>query len=212
MKGLKKFKDDNHASNFVMARLLGVSEEYYLKLEGLLEEKMPPRIKQGVENLMSNPDLIKDYYDRQSEYLNKHTKDDILDRYNVTPTDISNTTLININEVEDFINKGIDFERKSTFDKFFDYMMYLEQVKVVKENQMNKDIVPKDVEPEPNEDMSDVSKQFPEIPKEEPSPVENVPMTDKDVEIAGLNRQIEWYEELLTCFTHLANLATRENK
>lgn len=209
MKGLKKFKNDNHASNFVMAQFIRVSEEYYLKLEGLSEENMPPRIKQSVENLMSNPDLIKSYYDKQSEYLNKHDKDDILDRYKITPTDISNATLININEVEDFINKGINFKKKSTFDKFFDYMMYLEQIKLAKENQMNAEVISSNEE---HKSTEDISEQFPETPREEPSPVENVSIDDKDTEIAGLNRQIEWYEELLTCFTRLANLATRENK
>ena len=209
MKGLKKFRLDNNVSIWYMSRLTSLSPDQYVKYEGMKDESIPSNIKNTLESVMSQSSQIKDYYDKAEDFYLHNSLKDILFSAGYNYDTVAETVHSSIDDIKSIFDEGQPFPDANTRDKLIDLTMWIKE-----NNEHAPEVVSKPCIIDPSKEPNKVSPEeihFPELPS--PESVKNdTEGISKDDEIACLNRQIEWYEELLGCFTHLAELAYKNNK
>ena len=201
---LKKIRKENYASAWLMGIMLGVTEDYYRKLERMKDENVPPSILSRVESSLKElPNNIKDYYNRAEIFYESNNLREVFEKANQSVEDISNATLISPIDIENAIKDGGLFPTQDVKDKLIDYAMYINSVNESKNEQCEEcsDTCECNCEA-PVVDTDDLINQMPVIPDDTVS-------NSKESEIAALNRQLDWYEQIIDTFTKLANLASK---
>ena len=207
MKGLKKFKADHYASDFTMGMFLGVGEDYYKKMEKLDEEDVPPAIRERFNATEELSNKITDYYKRQEEFFMNTDLVELMGKANKSVDDVSNETLISPEIVKSCLFEGMGFPNNNIKDKLIDYSMFIDGMVKTQGNQtMMAEPVQENI---PSEDLN--IPDLPEIPTVENQPEVDHEFDKKDAEIAGLNRQLDWYEQIIDTFSKLVNLASKGN-
>lgn len=207
MKELKKIRRENYASAWVMGIMLGVTEDYYRKLEQMKDENVPPAILSRVESSIEElPNNIKDYYSKAEAFYESNNLREVFEKANQSVEDISNATLISPIVIENAIENGGLFPTQDVKDKLIDYAMYINSMNESKNEQCDSceecsDECECNFEA-PVIDTDDLTNQMPVIPDDTVS-------NSKESEIAALNRQLDWYEQIIDTFTKLANLASK---
>lgn len=214
MKELKKIRKENHASAWVMGIMLGVTEDYYRKLEQMKDENVPPAILSRIESLIEElPNNIKDYYNEAEAFYESNNLREVFEKANQSVEDISNATLISPIVIENAIEDGGLFPTQDVKDKLIDYAMYINNMNESKNEQCDDCEECSDECEEcsdececnfeaPVIDTDDLINQMPVIPDDTVS-------NSKESEIAALNRQLDWYEQIIDTFTKLANLVSK---
>lgn len=202
MKGLKKFKADHYASDFTMGMFLGVGEDYYKKMEKLDDEDVPPAIRERFEDKEGLSSKLDDYYKKQEEFFMNRDLVEIMNKANKSVDDVSNETLISPEIVKSCLFEGMGFPNNNIKDKLIDYSMFIDNMNVAQDNQPVQENIP-------SEDLN--MPALPEIPTVENEPDVDHEYDKKEAEIAGLNRQLDWYEQIIDTFSKLVNLASKGN-
>lgn len=207
MKELKKIRKENYASAWVMGIMLGVTEDYYRKLEQMKDENVPPAILSRIESSIEElPNNIKDYYNEAEAFYESNNLREVFEKANQSVEDISNATLISPIVIENAIEDGGLFPTQDVKDKLIDYAMYINSMNESKNEQCDSceecsDECECNFEA-PVIDTDDLINQMPVIPDDTVS-------NSKESEIAALNRQLDWYEQIIDTFTKLANLVSK---
>lgn len=207
MKGLRKFRTDNFVSPWLMARYSGLPVDSYLKFEGMKDENIPQDIRCRFIEIMEHPEKISEYYHNAEVFYKENDISEIFKEANIDLDNVAACTNLGLDVIKEILVDGEPFPDANTKDKIIDYAMWIKNNQTLKEEHENEQVP--EVE-EPNV-VSPEDLQFPELPSQDVD-IASTEGISKDEEIAGLNRQIDWYEDLLTCFTHLAELAYKNNK
>lgn len=207
MKGLKKFKADHYASDFIMGMFLGVGEDYYKKMEKLDDEDVPPAVRERFEDKEGLSSKLEDYYKKQEEFFMNRDLVEIMNKANKSVDDVSNETLISPEIIKSCLFEGMGFPNNNIKDKLIDYSMFVDSMNAAQANQpVMSEPVQENI---PSEDLN--MPALPEIPTVENEPEVDHEYDKKEAEIAGLNRQLDWYEQIIDTFSKLVNLASKGN-
>lgn len=219
MKNLKKLRNEYDASAWGMGNLLNLSADKYLLYEGMKENDIPSFVKARFDNIIEHPEIISDYYKKLEDFYMNNDLKEVFEKSDISYDLIAENLGVGLKTVKEILDEGKPFPNKSTRDTMLDYAMFIDNMYKQNNQQTEPDVEEIKVEPEtdilgpeklPNE-VAPEDFKFPELPST--GNIDNdTEGISKDEEIAGLNRQIDWYEELLTCFTHLAELAYKNNK
>lgn len=210
---IKDIINETNASDFVVGRHLGTSSDYIKSVKNKKDDILPKVIFDRAKALLEDLEPIASYYRQQEDFwdntIGERTLQEFIDDLGVTQEEISNATLISPSDVAEAISEYGLFKDNNTKDILIDFIMWSKNMKEMNENQ--KMIAPEEPTNICGEDK--VPESFPDLPNTiESEPVMNDNVDSKDEQIAGLNRQLDWYEQIIDTFSKLANLAVQNNK
>jgi len=209
MKNLRKYRLDLDASSWYFARMTGISFDTYNRYENMKDENIPEDALKRLKELFDLENEIKSYYAKAEDFYQSHELADVFKEHNKSIDEVAMVLGEGIETIKSCVEDELPFPDKNVRDKLIDFAMWLDNLKEDAPVEPDCEEVNTDSE-EPNT-ISPDELTFPELPSQEVMS-RDVEGVSKDDEIAGLNRQIDWYEDIIVCFTHLAELAYKNNK
>lgn len=189
---IMKIQNAIGATDFVISKHLSIYEEYYSKIKKEYfgkDDIMPERLKEMLGRFLDNKpkEKIEGYYKKQTEFMVKHENlNDVLEKTGMTVDDISDCLLIPTSKIKKFIeSRSYYIEDKSEFERCIDYLMFLDE----------------------SEDLIE-SDEVPNEPVEESNVEEQCDMLGEcdNAEVKALERQIDWYEDIIGSFCKLTEM------
>lgn len=209
MKNLRKYRLDLDASSWQFARMTGLSFDTYNKYENMKDENIPEDVLKRLKGLFDLENEIKNYYAKAEDFYQSHELADVFKEHNKSIDEVAMVLGEGIETIRSCVENELPFPDKNVRDKLIDFAMWLDNLK--EDTPVEPDCEEVSEKPEEPNIVSPDELTFPELPSQEVMS-RDLEGVSKDDEIAGLNRQIDWYEDIIVCFTHLAELAYKNNK
>lgn len=214
---LKNFREEHKASKWLMARLTGVSESAYERFEKMDESQIPPKSLQNIKSLIENEDFMKEYQHNANDFVERTDFNELFTKAGQSPESIADTIGVSIQTIE-MILSSKKFPSDAIRDLFVDYAMWQDNMMNNNVNQNSEPLLDEEqieyVSPaDENEGASTMSDDAPDntLPNnEEFIGTCGAGVKSKDDEIIALTQQIEWYEDIISCFIKLSNLANNK--
>lgn len=184
MNKLLKLRLDNDASKYIMSRMLGIDIGAYSVYEQIKYENIPCVIRQRIESLITDHSTLEDYYKRQEEMVENVDFDKLIKDAGLSIDKVAEFAGTTVEDATALVDDTVIFSDQESRDRLFNYMMYLYDIS----NKEQDEIVEQEEEKVDN-NLYNESK-----------------ISDLEKENHDLTVQLEWYEDIITCFVNLSNL------